>query len=107
MSVVVALRQIQLVPCGVRGVVVARPCHVLALTVGVSPALRSTAMVLLTLSQLHHVYEEIKASATRSGGCSILVFVAPSCDALAACRILTVRAVVAGRVQQKCARGMA
>ncbi len=50
-------------------------------------------MVLLRVDESWRMYEDVKTAAV-GGGCSILVFVAPTCDAIAACRILTVGAAV-------------
>lgn len=48
-------------------------------------------MVRVTLDELaSHCYTQIKEHAAQSG-CSVLLLVAPDTDALAACRILTVR----------------
>jgi hypothetical protein len=40
-------------------------------------------------------YKQIVKSARAAGGCSVLICVAPDCDALCAARILTVRRTAA------------
>jgi hypothetical protein len=49
--------------------------------------------MLLDRHRFHEAYQSIRAAAASAAGkCSVLIFVAPSCDAMAACRLLSVRA---------------
>lgn len=48
-------------------------------------------MVLLDRQNFVEAYTDIRRAAAETGGCSVLIFVSPACDAIAACRLLSVR----------------
>ena len=48
-------------------------------------------MVLVGRTRYREVLERIKEGANEAGGCSAILFVAPECDALCACHVVTVR----------------
>ena len=45
--------------------------------------------MLIDRERFDDVYEAIKEKAVDGGACSVVILVAPDCDALCACRILT------------------
>ena len=51
----------------------------------------SGIMVLTGYRDIVDPYDEIRASAADAGGCSVLILLPADTDALATCRVLTVR----------------